>query len=91
MTSKTLRKPNSTTPLKKNFFNNFILKKKSWEYILLSTFKEKNGVFCIFKVNKWAKLSVFAPFSKVPGGLEGLFDFYDSLHHHPQAGHSPRK
>jgi hypothetical protein len=27
----------------------------------------------------------------IPGGLEGLFDFYDPLHHHPWARHSPRQ
>ncbi len=31
----------------------------------------------------------FALFSYILGGLEGLFDFFDSPHHHPQAGHSP--
>jgi hypothetical protein len=29
------------------------------------------------------------PFSYIPAGLEGLYDFFDSLHHHPLAGQSP--
>jgi hypothetical protein len=33
----------------------------------------------------------FAIFKYISGGLEGLFDFYDPLHHHPWTGHSPAK
>jgi hypothetical protein len=54
-------------------------------------FKVKNGVFGIFKVNKCEKPAVFVPFSYIPGGIEDLFDFFDSLHHHPRAGHSHRQ
>jgi hypothetical protein len=51
----------------------------------------KNGIFGILKINKCRNLAVFALVLYLPGGLEGLFDFYDSLHHHCQAGHSPRQ
>jgi hypothetical protein len=54
-------------------------------------FKVKNGVLGFFKVNKCRTPAVFAPFLYILGGLEGLFDFYDPFHHHPQAGHSPRQ
>ncbi len=33
----------------------------------------------------------FCAFSYRPGGFEGLFDFFDSHHHHPWAGHSPHQ
>jgi hypothetical protein len=58
-----------------------------WEYILY--FKVKNNVFDDFEVNKCGKQAVLALFLYIPGGLEGLFDFFDSLHRHPLAGHSP--
>jgi hypothetical protein len=51
-------------------------------------FKVKNG---IFKVNKCGKPAVFALFLYIPGIFEVLFDFYDSLHHHPWARHSPHQ
>jgi hypothetical protein len=37
------------------------------------------------------KTARFLPFLYILGGLEGLFDFYDPLHHHPWTGHSPDK
>ncbi len=49
-------------------------------------FKVKNGVFCIFKVNECRIPAVFPQFRYMTGGMEGLFDFFDSLHHHPQDG-----
>jgi hypothetical protein len=52
---------------------------------------KKTSIFGIFLVNRCRKPAVFALFLYIPGGLEGLFDFYDSLHHHPQAGHSPHQ
>jgi hypothetical protein len=51
----------------------------------------KNGVFDDLETKTCAKPPVFSPFSSISGGLEGLFDFYDPLHHHPQTGHSPRR
>ncbi len=61
----------------------------SWEYILLSIFKLKTA-FLAFKklLNAWNQ-AVFAQFLYIPGSYEVLFDFFDSLHHHPPAGHSP--
>jgi hypothetical protein len=44
-------------------------------------FKVKTGVFSVLKVKECGKLAVFAPF--IPSGFEVLFDFSDSLHHHP--------
>jgi hypothetical protein len=52
-------------------------------------FSVKNGVFIVFKVNKCGKPAVFALFSYIPGGIEVLFYFFDSLQHHPWAGHPP--
>jgi hypothetical protein len=52
-------------------------------------FQVKNSVFGVFKVNKCGKPAIFAPFSYILGGLEGLFDFYDPLHHHPRVGTPP--
>ncbi len=54
-------------------------------------FQVNKGVFGIFKVNKCRKPAIFVSFLYIPGGFEGLFDFFDSLHYHPQAGHSPRQ
>jgi hypothetical protein len=42
-------------------------------------------------LEKCEKRAVLAQFSYIPGGLEGLFDFFDSVHHHPLARHSPRQ
>ncbi len=36
-----------------------------------------------------AKPPVFLLFLSISDGLEGLFDFYDPLHHHPWTRHSP--
>ncbi len=33
-----------------------------------------------------AKPPVFLAFLYILGGFEGLFDFYDTLHHHPWTG-----
>jgi hypothetical protein len=52
-------------------------------------FKVKNGVFGVFKVNKCGKLAVCMPFSYISGGFGVLFDFFDSLHHHPRPGTPP--
>jgi hypothetical protein len=30
----------------------------------------------------------FSPFLHISGGLEGLFDFYNFLHHHPCSQHT---
>jgi hypothetical protein len=68
----------------KNFKFNVFLKKKSRDYILLSTLKKK-----IFRVKSAGISPLFVSFSYIPGGMEGLFDFFDSPHHHPRAGHSP--
>jgi hypothetical protein len=43
----------------------------------------KTGVFGVLKVNECGKLAVFAPFLYIPSGFKVLFDFFDSLHHHP--------
>jgi hypothetical protein len=33
----------------------------------------------------------FSPFLAISYCYEGLYDFLESLHHHPWAGHSPRQ
>jgi hypothetical protein len=58
----------------------------SHEYILLSTY-ERFRQFTSQNVRKTAR---FLPFLLILDGLEGLFDFYDPLHHHPWTGRSPR-
>jgi hypothetical protein len=40
---------------------------------------------------KRARNRPFFPFSYISGGFKGLFDFYDTLHHHPWTGRSPRQ
>ncbi len=78
MTSKTLNRYKTTMPeVTRNFKINVFLKKVLGVYLVKYS-KVKNGVFSIFKVNKCGKKVVFAPYSYVPGGLEGLFDFFDS-------------
>jgi hypothetical protein len=62
----------------------------SWVY-LVKYFWAKNGVFGDLLAKMYAKAPVFLPFSYISGDLEGLFDFYDLLHHHPRAGYSPRQ
>ncbi len=37
------------------------------------------------------KPPLFLQFLYIMGGFEGLFDFYDPLHHHPRTRHSPRQ
>jgi hypothetical protein len=37
------------------------------------------------------EIARFSPFLHISGGLEGLFNFYDPLHHHPWTGCSPRQ
>ncbi len=64
--------------------------KKSLDYILLSIFERKTAFSAIYKP-KSAWNRPFFMFSSILGGLEGLFDFYESLHHHPRAEHSPRQ
>jgi hypothetical protein len=51
----------------------------------------KNGVFGNLKAKTCAKPSTFSLFLHISGGLEGLFDFYDPLHHHAWIGRSPRQ
>ncbi len=63
---------------------------KSLEYILLSNFEQKTAFLAIYKPKRERNRPFFAIFV-YSGSLEGLFDFYDPLHHHPQAGHSPRQ
>ncbi len=37
----------------------------------------------IFKGYKWGKPTDLPSFLYIPGGLAGLFDFFDTPHHHP--------
>jgi hypothetical protein len=76
--------------LPRSHFGKFMYfsKNVSWVY-LVKYFWVKNGVFGDLKAKMCAKLPVFPPFSYILGGLEGLFDFYDPLHHHPWTGRYP--
>jgi hypothetical protein len=65
-------------------------KNVSWVYHV-KYFWAKNGIFGDLFAKTCAKPSIFLPFLYISGGLEGLFDFYDLLHHHPWTGHSPRQ
>jgi hypothetical protein len=60
----------------------------SREYIFYIHFSEKRR-FLWFLGQKCGKPAILAPFSNIPSGLEGFFDFFDSPHYHPQARHSP--
>jgi hypothetical protein len=60
----------------------------SREYICLVLLSKKLR-FWWFLVNKCGKAAVLVPFLYIPGVLEGFFDFFDSVHHHPLAGDSP--
>jgi hypothetical protein len=51
----------------------------------------KNGVYNDLETKNARNRLFFLPFSSISGGFEGLFDFYDPLHHHPRTGHSPRQ
>ncbi len=53
----------------------------SRDYILLSTLSKKRR-FRRFKNKKVLETTRFFPFLYIPGGLEGLSDVSDSLHHH---------
>ncbi len=64
--------------------------KTSLEYILLSTYEWKTAFSAIYKP-KCAQNRPFLPFLHISGSLEGLFDFYDPLHHHPWTRRSPRQ
>jgi hypothetical protein len=70
--------------------NSCIPRKTSREYILLSTYERKTAFSTIYKP-KCARTARFSPFLHISGGLEGLFDCYDPLHHHPWTGRSPRQ
>jgi hypothetical protein len=59
------------------YFLKVLLSKKRRFWRFLSQEVEQTGGLC-------AVLYIL-------GGLEGLFDFYDPLHHHPWARHSPRQ
>ncbi len=74
-----------------NFKIDVFLKKTSREYILLSTFERKTAFLAIFQPKCAQNCPFFSPLSFIPGGLEGLFDFYDPLHHHPWTGRPPRQ
>jgi hypothetical protein len=52
---------------------------------MLSIFERKTAFSVIYKPKREQNRS----FSYISGGLEGLFDFYDPLHHHPRTRHSP--
>jgi hypothetical protein len=55
----------------------------------VKNFYVKNSIFCVFLVSKCRKPASFAPFLYILGGIEVLFDFFDSLHHHPASGTPP--
>jgi hypothetical protein len=55
-------------------------------YFLVSE-KQHFWRFISQKVRETAR---FLPFSYILGGM-GVFDSFDSLHHHPLLGHSPRQ
>jgi hypothetical protein len=63
--------------------------KTSQDYILLSTFERKTTFSAIYKP-KVRETACFWPFLYISGSVEGLFNFSDSLCHHPRAGHSTR-
>ncbi len=65
-------------------------KNVSWVY-LDKYFWAENGIFGNLFAKTYAKPPNSSPFSYISGGLEGLFDFYDLLHHHPRTRHSPRQ
>jgi hypothetical protein len=68
-----------------------IPRKTSREYILLSTYEQKTAFFGNLLAKTCAKPPILSPFLPISGGLEGLFNFYDPLHHHPWTGRSPRQ
>jgi hypothetical protein len=43
----------------------------------------------IFKSISAGNLPIFLPFLYILGGLEGLFDCFDTIHHHPWPGTPP--
>ncbi len=63
----------------------------SREYILLSTLEQKTAFSGIERPKRARNHPFFLPFLAISYGCEGLYDFYESVHHHPQAGHSPRQ
>jgi hypothetical protein len=63
--------------------------KNIWGVYFVKYFEVKNCIFGKFEVNKCRKPAVLVPSLNIPGGFEGLFAFFDSLHHHSLAGHSP--
>ncbi len=60
----------------------------SLEYILLSTFERKTVFLAIYKPKHAQNRPFFRHFLYISGSWEGLFDFYNPLHHHPWTGHS---
>ncbi len=67
--------------------NPCIPQKTSHEYILLSTLEQKTAFLAIYRPKcEWNRLFLAISYS-----CEGIYDFYESLHHHPRAGHSPRQ
>jgi hypothetical protein len=45
---------------------------------VLGVLLSKNGIFSDFLGKKCGKLATLALFSYIPGGFEGIFDFFDS-------------
>ncbi len=67
-----------------------IPQKTSREYILLNTLEQKTAFLAIYRPKRVRNRRFFAVLA-ISYDCEGIYDFYETLHHHPRAGHSPRQ